>query len=42
VELGLAPSALDRFAYAALVYTGETDEEGYAGARKLMWYLRGA
>ena len=38
-ELGLAPAGLDRFAYAALVYTGETDEEGYAGARKLMWYL---
>ena len=38
-ELALPASALDRFAYAALVYTGETDEEGYAGARKLMWYL---
>jgi hypothetical protein len=38
-ELSLPASALDRFAYAALVYTGETDEEGYAGARKLMWYL---
>jgi hypothetical protein len=22
-----------------LVYTGETDQEGFAGARKLMWYL---
>ena len=29
----------DRLAYAALVYTGDTDAEGYAGARKLMWYL---
>ena len=29
----------DRFAYAALVYVGETDEEGFAGARKLMWYI---
>lgn len=29
----------DRFAYAALVYVGETDEEGWAGARKLMWYI---
>jgi alkanesulfonate monooxygenase SsuD/methylene tetrahydromethanopterin reductase-like flavin-dependent oxidoreductase (luciferase family) len=29
----------DRFAYAALVYTGDTDEEGFAGARKLMWYI---
>ena len=38
-ELKLPEPALDRFAYAALVYVGETDEEGYAGARKLMWYL---
>jgi alkanesulfonate monooxygenase SsuD/methylene tetrahydromethanopterin reductase-like flavin-dependent oxidoreductase (luciferase family) len=38
-ELGLSAPALDRLAYAALVYVGETDEEGYAGARKLMWYL---
>ena len=38
-ELGLPAASLDRFAYAALVYTGETDEEGYAGARKLMWYV---
>jgi alkanesulfonate monooxygenase SsuD/methylene tetrahydromethanopterin reductase-like flavin-dependent oxidoreductase (luciferase family) len=29
----------DRLAYAALVYVGETDEEGFAGARKLQWYL---
>jgi alkanesulfonate monooxygenase SsuD/methylene tetrahydromethanopterin reductase-like flavin-dependent oxidoreductase (luciferase family) len=29
----------DRLAYAALVYTGDTDEEGRAGARKLMWYM---
>ena len=38
-ELKLPTAALDRFAYAALVYVGETDEEGHAGARKLMWYL---
>ncbi len=38
-ELKLSPPPLDRFAYAALVYVGETDEEGYAGAKKLMWYL---
>ena len=38
-ELRLPAASLDRFAYAALVYTGETDEEGYAGARKLMWYV---
>jgi alkanesulfonate monooxygenase SsuD/methylene tetrahydromethanopterin reductase-like flavin-dependent oxidoreductase (luciferase family) len=33
------PMTDDRLAYAALVYTGETDEAGLAGARKLMWYL---
>ena len=38
-ELGLPVAGMDRFAYAALIYTGETDEEGYAGARKLMWYV---
>jgi alkanesulfonate monooxygenase SsuD/methylene tetrahydromethanopterin reductase-like flavin-dependent oxidoreductase (luciferase family) len=30
---------LDRLAYSALVYTGETDEEGRAGAEKLLWYF---
>jgi alkanesulfonate monooxygenase SsuD/methylene tetrahydromethanopterin reductase-like flavin-dependent oxidoreductase (luciferase family) len=34
-----APMSDDRLAYAALIYTGETDEAGFAGARKLMWYL---
>jgi alkanesulfonate monooxygenase SsuD/methylene tetrahydromethanopterin reductase-like flavin-dependent oxidoreductase (luciferase family) len=29
----------DRTAYAALVYTGETDAAGRAGAEKLMWYI---
>jgi hypothetical protein len=29
----------DSLAYAALVYAGDTDEEGRAGARKLMWYM---
>ncbi|WP_021591388.1 LLM class flavin-dependent oxidoreductase [Actinomadura welshii] len=29
----------ERFGYAALVYTGKTDEEGIEGARKLLWYL---
>jgi alkanesulfonate monooxygenase SsuD/methylene tetrahydromethanopterin reductase-like flavin-dependent oxidoreductase (luciferase family) len=29
----------DRLAYAALIYVGDTDEAGYAGARKLMWYM---
>jgi alkanesulfonate monooxygenase SsuD/methylene tetrahydromethanopterin reductase-like flavin-dependent oxidoreductase (luciferase family) len=37
-ELGL-PMNEDRLAYAALMYTGETDEAGFEGARKLMWYL---
>jgi len=32
-------AANDRFAYAALVYVGESNEEGFAGARKLMWYI---
>jgi alkanesulfonate monooxygenase SsuD/methylene tetrahydromethanopterin reductase-like flavin-dependent oxidoreductase (luciferase family) len=31
---------LDRLAYAALVYTGETDAEGRAGAEKLLWYFK--
>jgi alkanesulfonate monooxygenase SsuD/methylene tetrahydromethanopterin reductase-like flavin-dependent oxidoreductase (luciferase family) len=29
----------DRLAYAALIYTGETDAEGLAGAEKLIWYI---
>jgi len=36
--LGL-PMTDDRLAYAALIYVGDTDEAGYAGARKLMWYM---
>jgi alkanesulfonate monooxygenase SsuD/methylene tetrahydromethanopterin reductase-like flavin-dependent oxidoreductase (luciferase family) len=38
-ELQCPTPNTDGFAYAALVYTGETDEEGLAGARKLMWYV---
>jgi alkanesulfonate monooxygenase SsuD/methylene tetrahydromethanopterin reductase-like flavin-dependent oxidoreductase (luciferase family) len=38
-ELGLA-SPRELFAYAALVYVGDTDEEGMRGADKLMWYIR--
>jgi alkanesulfonate monooxygenase SsuD/methylene tetrahydromethanopterin reductase-like flavin-dependent oxidoreductase (luciferase family) len=34
---GEAPA--DRLAYAALVFVGETDDEGTAGAEKLMWYI---
>ncbi len=29
----------DRLAYSALVYVGDTDDEGRAGAQKLLWYL---
>jgi alkanesulfonate monooxygenase SsuD/methylene tetrahydromethanopterin reductase-like flavin-dependent oxidoreductase (luciferase family) len=29
----------DRLAYAALIFVGDTDEEGYAGAEQLMWYI---
>ena len=32
-------STPDRFAYAALIYVGETEEKAQDGARKLMWYL---
>jgi alkanesulfonate monooxygenase SsuD/methylene tetrahydromethanopterin reductase-like flavin-dependent oxidoreductase (luciferase family) len=39
-ELGLEAPGLDRFAYAGLVYTGDTDEAGRAGAEKLLWYMR--
>ncbi len=33
------PAGPERLAYAALIYVGETDGAGFAGARKLMWYL---
>lgn len=39
-EMGRPSPSDDRFAYAGLVYTGETDEEGYEGARKLLWYIQ--
>jgi alkanesulfonate monooxygenase SsuD/methylene tetrahydromethanopterin reductase-like flavin-dependent oxidoreductase (luciferase family) len=38
--LDASPVSLDRFAYAALVYVGDTDEAGYAGARQVQWYLQ--
>ena len=31
---------IDRFAYAALVYVGESEAEAHAGAEKIMWYIR--
>jgi hypothetical protein len=37
-ELNL-PMREDRLAYSAIVYVGRTDEEGYAGAKKIMWVL---
>lgn len=33
------PMPLDRLAYLGFCYVGDTDEEGYAGAEKLLWYL---
>lgn len=40
IEAGFAPPSPDRLAYTALVYVGETDDEGYEGARKLQWFLQ--
>ncbi|WP_375002151.1 LLM class flavin-dependent oxidoreductase [Aeromicrobium sp. CTD01-1L150] len=39
-ELGRRPPSDDMFGYAALCYTGRTEEEGREGARKLLWYLQ--
>ncbi|GGF41623.1 LLM class flavin-dependent oxidoreductase [Subtercola lobariae] len=39
-ELGKPGASDDKFGYAALVYTGQTDEEGREGARELLWYLQ--
>jgi alkanesulfonate monooxygenase SsuD/methylene tetrahydromethanopterin reductase-like flavin-dependent oxidoreductase (luciferase family) len=36
---GLPPPGSDRFAYAALCYVGDTDEEGLAVGSKLLWFL---
>ena len=33
------PVPEDRLGYSALMYGGDTDEEGRAGAQKLLWYL---
>lgn len=37
-QYGGAPPA-DRLAYAGLVYVGETDDDGMAGAERLSWYV---
>jgi alkanesulfonate monooxygenase SsuD/methylene tetrahydromethanopterin reductase-like flavin-dependent oxidoreductase (luciferase family) len=39
VQNGHPVPGTDRFAYAALTYVGRDDNEGFAGAEKLMWYL---
>jgi alkanesulfonate monooxygenase SsuD/methylene tetrahydromethanopterin reductase-like flavin-dependent oxidoreductase (luciferase family) len=33
------PMSEDRLAYSAIVSVGDTDEEGFAGARKIMWVI---
>ena len=38
-EAGLAPVTTDNFAYAALAYVGDTDEEGLRVGSKLLWFL---
>ena len=38
-DAGLPKVSTDNFAYAALVYVGETEEEGRAGGSKLLWFL---
>jgi alkanesulfonate monooxygenase SsuD/methylene tetrahydromethanopterin reductase-like flavin-dependent oxidoreductase (luciferase family) len=38
-EAGLPEPALDRFAYAAFIYVGDTDEEGVEVGTKLLWFL---
>ncbi|WP_428489287.1 LLM class flavin-dependent oxidoreductase [Rhodopila sp.] len=38
-EAGLPKATTDSFAYAALVYVGDTEEEGIAVGSKLLWFL---
>jgi alkanesulfonate monooxygenase SsuD/methylene tetrahydromethanopterin reductase-like flavin-dependent oxidoreductase (luciferase family) len=38
-EAGLPKATTDRFAYAALGYVGDTDEEGLRVGSKLLWFL---
>jgi alkanesulfonate monooxygenase SsuD/methylene tetrahydromethanopterin reductase-like flavin-dependent oxidoreductase (luciferase family) len=38
-EMGLPEPGSERFAYLALCYTGETDEEAQREGQGLMWYL---
>jgi len=39
-ELALPEPGLDKLGYLGLVFVGDTDEEGFGGARKLQWYLQ--
>ncbi len=38
-EAGLPPSTTERFAYAALLAVGETEDEGLRLGEKLLWFL---
>src|SRR6202008_3871937 len=38
-EAGLPEPGTDRFAYAALCYVGDTDEEGLRVGSKTLWFL---
>ena len=38
-EAGLSPATRDMFGYAAMVYVGETDEEGMRIGSKILWFL---
>src|SRR5690349_14053223 len=38
-EAGLAKMTTDNFAYSAMVYVGDTDEEGVRVGSKLLWFL---
>jgi alkanesulfonate monooxygenase SsuD/methylene tetrahydromethanopterin reductase-like flavin-dependent oxidoreductase (luciferase family) len=38
-EAGLPKVTTDKFAYAALLYVGDTDEEGVRVGSKLLWFL---
>jgi alkanesulfonate monooxygenase SsuD/methylene tetrahydromethanopterin reductase-like flavin-dependent oxidoreductase (luciferase family) len=40
LECGFGQPDPEKLAYCALVFVGDTDEDGSAGARKLQWYLQ--
>lgn len=39
-ERGFPAPGPEKLGYLGMVFVGETDEAGYAGARKLQWYLQ--